>query len=110
MVRDLELRASLAAIGAFQPAFEYAGEVIDGRRRQVLCAELGKPLEIRVCETLQEACSTLFALHPMRAIELARREGVTSLLDLARACGSTTTAIARELQQVAPKKSHKRKV
>lgn len=110
MVRDLELRASLAAIGALQPAFEYAGEVIDGRRRKVLCAELGQPLDIRVCETIQEACSTLFTLHPMRALELAKREGITTLLELARVCGSTTSAVARVLQEHAPKKSHKRQV
>lgn len=110
MVRDLELRASLAAVGALQPAFEYAGELIDGRRRQPLCAELGTPLEVRVCETLQAACSTLFALHPVRAIELAKREGVTSVLELAELCGATPSAIARELQHTLPKKSHKRQV
>jgi hypothetical protein len=109
-MRDLELRASLAAVGALQPAFEYAGELIDGRRRKVLCDELGASLEIRVCHSPQEACSTLYALHPMRAIELARREGATTLLELARICGTTTSAIARELQPTQPKKSHKRQV
>jgi len=110
MVRDSDLRASLVAVGALQPAFEYAGKLIDGRRRRLLCDELRRPLEIRICSTLQEACSVLFALHPLRAIELARSEGSASLLELAQLCGSSSSAIARELQATAPKKSHKRQV
>lgn len=109
-MRDLELRASLAAIGAQQPAFEYAGQIIDGRRRQKLCAELGKPLDVRTCETLEDACGVLFVAHPLRALELARSEGAVSLLELARLCGTTTSAVARQLQATAPKKSHKRKI
>lgn len=108
MVRDHDLRASLAAVGALSPAYEYNGTIIDGRRRRTMCAELDKPLALHVCETLQEACSTLFALHPERALELAKSEGAGSLLELAALCGTTPSGIAQQLRL--PKKSHKRQV
>lgn len=108
MVRDHDLRASLQAIGALQPGYEYAGQLIDGRRRKVLCSELGKSFEVRTCDTLQDACSTLFALHPDRAIQLAKSEGASSLLELATLCSTTPSSIAQHLQL--PKKSHKRQV
>jgi hypothetical protein len=108
MLRDHDLRASLAAVGALRPAYEYNGTIIDGRRRKVLCAELGRPLEIRVCDSLHEACSTLFTLHPSRAVELARSEGAASLLELAKLCGVTPTAISQHV--LVPKKSHKRQI
>lgn len=111
MLPDRDLRTSLEAVGALQPAYEYSGELVDGRRRQPICAELGIRLEVRVCETLQEACSTLWALqHQSRAIELAKREGVVSVLELAQLCGTTTSAIAKAMQAAQPKKSHKRQI
>lgn len=110
-MRDRDLRASLESIGALQPGYEYAGELIDGRRRQPLCRELGKPFEVRVCSTLQEACSVLWAQHhSVRALELAKAEGAQSLLELARLCGTTPTAVAELLQASRPKKSHKRQL
>lgn len=105
-MRDRDLRASLAARGPIHQAYAYAGEIIDGRRRKAFCDELGLKLEIHDCETLHEACSTLFVLHPERALELARRESNSSLLELAALCGTTPVAIARLIS--APKKSHKR--
>lgn len=109
-MRDRDLRASLQSIGALQPGYSYAGELIDGRRRQPLCRELGKPFNVHECGTLQEACGTLWALHPARALELARTEGPRSLLELAELCGTTPSAIAAHLQAAQPKKSHKRQV
>lgn len=106
MVRDHELRSNLQAIGPLQPGYQYAGQLIDGRRRKVLCAELGLHFEIRSCDTLQEACSTLFALHPSRALELAKSEGASTLLELAKLCSTTASSIARLMP--IPKKSHKR--
>jgi hypothetical protein len=105
-MRDRDLRASLAARGALLPAYEYAGELIDGRRRRAICAELAQPLEIRVCDTLQEACSTLFPLHPERALALAKSDGASSLLELAALCGTTPSSLATLAPP--PKKSHKR--
>ncbi len=108
MVRDHDLRASLAAIGPLQPGYEYDGKLIDGSRRKLLCAELGIAFEIRVCPTMQDACSTLFANHPVRAIALARSEGAASLLELARLCGTTPSSVSQHLEL--PKKSHKRQL
>jgi len=107
-MRDRDLRASLAATGPIHPAFEYAGRLIDGRRRQVFCAELDKPLAIHVCDSLQEACSALFISHAQRALELARSEGASTLRELAELCGTTPSGIAALLNQTQPKKSHKR--
>lgn len=105
-MRDRDLRASLLARGPLLPAYEYAGELVDGRRRQLLCTELDLELRIHVCESLHEACSTLFPLHPERALALAKSEGTSSLLELAELCGTTPTSLARLAP--APKKSHKR--
>jgi len=107
---DRDLRANLEAVGVLQPAYEYNGELIDGRRRRPICAELGIRLDVHVCQSAQEACSTLWALHPHRAVELAKREGAASVLELAKLCGATASAIASVLQASAPKKSHKRRV
>lgn len=97
------------ATGPIQPAYEYAGELIDGRRRKLICDELGQELTINVCESLQSACTVLFALcHCARALELARREGVTTLRELAELCGTTPTAIAKLQAETLPKKSHKK--
>lgn len=104
-MRDRDLRASLAARGPIHQAYSYAGELIDGRRRKAICDELGLKLDVHECATLHEACSTLFVIHPERALELARRESTSSLLELAELCGTTAVAIARHVS--APKKSHK---
>ncbi len=109
-MRERDLRASLLATGPIHPAYEYAGTLIDGRRRHTLCAELGKPLTIHVCETLREACSVLFVAHQQRALELARSEGASTLRELAELCGTTPSAIAPLLNDQRPKKSHKRAV
>lgn len=99
-MRDPDLRASLAAIGQLHPAWEYEGELIDGRRRAEICATLGLALQVRVCNSLREACSTLWTLgHQDRALELARREGLTSLLELAAVCGATPARVALLLQE-----------
>jgi hypothetical protein len=107
-MRDRDLRASLLATGPINPAYEYAGKLIDGQRRRALCAELGQPLDIHVCDTLQEACSVLFITHRERALELARSEGASTLRELAELCGTTPSAIAALLNATQPKKSHKR--
>jgi hypothetical protein len=110
-MRDRDLRASLESIGALQPGYEYAGQLIDGRRRQPICQELAIPFDVRVCGSLHDACSTLWAAsHAQRALELARSEGATSLLELAQLCSTTASAVAQLLQETRPKKSHKRQV
>lgn len=104
MVRDRDLRASLEAIGQLQPAYEHESELIDGRRRREICAELGLTLRVVRLETLHDACSVLWTLHPSRALELA---GKRPLLELAQLCSASTSAIASQLQAMKPRKSHK---
>lgn len=108
-MRDRDLRASLAAFGAQLPALEYDGATIDGRKRELICAELALELPRRVLHSLADACGALWPTHPRRALELALSEGPKPVLELARLCGATTSAVALELQAAKPKKSHKRK-
>lgn len=100
---DRELRASLATIGAILPALEYENELIDGRKRRAMCAELGVSIDVVALSSLQEACARLYAQHPRRGLELAQRHGVKLLHDLAQHCGTTPAAIARELRDAKPK-------
>lgn len=103
MAENRDLRASLASIGPQIPGLSLDGVLIDGRKKETMCAELGIAFEIRQAESLTEACSILWTRHPARALELA---GKRSVLELAQLCGTSPTAIAKELQANKPKKSH----
>lgn len=108
-MQDRDLRESLRRIGARFPALEYEGELIDGRRRQHFCEELGIALDVRHAPTLQDACSELYATHPDRAVVLARKlEPDARLLDVAELCSATPSAVAAVLQAQKPKPSKKR--
>lgn len=86
-------------MGPLLPELWYAGEPIDGRRRAIMCSQLGLALPVRFAESLQVACSALFPLHPLRAIELA---GTTSLRDLAELCSVGVSAVAGHLSKSRP--------
>ena len=108
-MRDPDLRASLLSIGQLQHALEYNGQLIDGQRRATLCRELGLTLNVRVCESLRDACSALWSLnHHDRALDLARSEGAASLLELAELCSATPGSIALVQQRSAPKPSRRK--
>jgi len=99
-----ELRASLQQIGVQLPGLEYGGELVDGRKKALMCAELGLGFPVQSAKTLQEACSILWTRHPARALELA---GTTrGVLELAALCSTSAVAIAKEIQANKPKKSH----
>ena len=98
-MQDAELRRSLETVGPLLPELYYAGASIDGRRRAVICSQLGLVLPVRYAESLQVACSSLFPLHPSRAIELA---GTQSVRDLADLCSVGAAAIASELARTRP--------
>lgn len=108
-MRDHDLRASLAAIGQLQVALEYEGQIIDGRRRAFICADLSIPLQVRVCESLRDACSALWSLnHTERALDLARSEGASSLLELAELCSATPSSVAVAMQSTLAKPSRRK--
>lgn len=109
-MRDHDLRASLAAIGQLQPGLEWEGELLDGRRRQAFCAELGIHFKVTVGGSLQESCSILWPTHPARALELARKSGCVRVLELAELCGTTAGAIALVQQATQPKKTARRQL
>lgn len=96
------LRASLKAIGALLPVVTYMGAVVDGEKRERLCAELRIPIEKRVCSSLQDACSWLWTQHPTRAIELAQRYGNARLSELAELCSVRPAELAGVLQSMRP--------
>ncbi len=105
-MRERDLLASLQSIGVQIPALSYGGALVDGRKKALMCAETGIFLPIHTAETLREACSILWTRHPARALELA---GTTSVLELAKLCGTTASAIAHEIKANKPKKSHHKK-
>ncbi len=100
-MRDRDLRASLVQIGPLIPGLEYAGELVDGRKKAPMCVDLGIPFPIHVAKTLREACSILWTRHPTRALELA---GTTRVLELAALCSTSTVAIAQQVNENRPAK------
>ncbi len=105
---ERELRASLQQIGVQLPGLEHGGELLDGRKKALMCAELGLGFPVQRARTLQEACSILWTRHPARALELAGKN--RGVLELAALCSTSSVAIAKELQANKPKKSHHRKM
>lgn len=103
MGEERDLRASLIRIGPQIRGLSYAGELIDGRKKAPMCAELGIAFEIHEAENLAEACSILWTRHPARALELAGTQTVT---ELAKLCSVSATAIAKEQAKHKPKRSH----
>lgn len=102
-MRDRDLRASLESIGAQVPGLEYAGELIDGRKKALMCAELRISFDVQRADSLQQACSILWTRHPARALELAKTQ-TQKVLELAELCGTNAVSIAKELQANKPKK------
>ena len=100
---DRDLLASLRAIGPQISGLEYAGRLVDGRKKAQMCADIGIPFEVRRVETLHEACSILWIRHPERALELA---GTRRVLELAQLCSTSSVAIAKVIQANKPKRSH----
>jgi hypothetical protein len=113
MTDDRELCASIAAIGPLLPLLVWQGVTIDGRKREIICAELGLVPRVRVLQTLEEACQALWALHPDRAVELAHKEwdaGDRSplLSTVARLCGARVALVALIVNGKKPKVTEKR--
>ena len=103
IVQERDLRASLLEMRSSGfGGFRTMRALLDGRKKQRICAELGKHFDVYEARTLKEACSILWTHHPPRALELA---GKRSLLELAEICSTSTTAIAAELAAQRPKKN-----
>jgi hypothetical protein len=73
-----------------------------------MCADIGIPLPIHTAETLSEACSILWTRHRARALDLAGSS--RSIVEFAQLCGTTTSAIAQEVQANKPKKPHQKRL
>ncbi len=97
MGSDRELRASIAAIGPLLPVLIWENEVLDGRKRQAICEELGLMPRVLQLHSLPDACRALWTLHPERAVALAATEwqGIKpSLTTIAELCGVRVAAVA----------------
>ena len=100
MPDERELRDSIAVAGCVDPVLIWLGVIIDGRRRHRICEELGIVPPMRVCISLEAACTALFAKHPERAVLLAREHlgghaGLApTVRELARVCNASVSAIA----------------
>lgn len=105
-MNDGELRRSLQNVGPLLPALHWQGELLDGKRRTLICDELGLYLPVRYVESLQGACSFLWPVHPQRALELA---GQRSVAELAELCSVGVGAIAVELARTRVKPKPERR-
>src|SRR4051794_11118762 len=104
------LRASIAAVGPLVPAIVWRGVILDGRRREKICTELGVYLPQNVFHTLEQACHALWTVHPERAIQVAREHlgghaGLApTVRELSEICGVSVTELALVLRELSPKK------
>lgn len=102
------MRASLAQIGPQIAGLELDGVLIDGRKKALLCAELGVAFTIQRAANAREACAILWTRHPDRALELAL-EHSDKVLELAALCGTSAVAISKQLAarpKIRTKKAH----
>jgi len=98
---ERELRDSIRESGPVLPVVIFMGETIDGRKRDLICAELGIPITHKHCATLRDACSHLWAVHHRhRAIALADSRNVH---ELAQLCGARPAAVAKVLRDALPR-------
>lgn len=100
---DRDLLASLRAVGVLVSGLEYAGELVDGRKKREMCADLGVPFTVHVAKSHTEACSILWTRHPDRAVELAH---TSKMLELVQLCSASSVSIAKVLQAKKPRVSH----
>lgn len=107
-MQDEELRASVAAVGPLLPVLVWHGSTLDGRRREQICAELGLVPRVVHVHSLSEACKALWALHPDRAVQLARDHGAGLARNIATLCGARLVEVSRLLDGGKPRSSSKR--
>lgn len=95
-MNERELRASIAAVGPLLPVLIWRDRVVDGEKRQRLCAELGFVPSYRVLHSVAEACTALWSLHPERALAEARNH-VDGVRAIAEVCGARVADVAQLL-------------
>lgn len=99
-MNEAELRSSLLAVGPLLPQLIWAGRVVDGAKRDFICADIGIILPQKRLLTREEACSALWLVHPDRAIALAETDRV---IEIARLCSARPVDVARVLKSQRPK-------
>lgn len=102
-----ELRASIETVGPLLPVFMAGDRFVDGAKRSQICDELGISIPVKQLRTPREICSTLWPLHPERAIQEAytlRGDPVDRLplLELATLCGARPASVAIFLEAMKP--------
>ncbi len=99
-MRERDLRESIRRIGVQVSGLVYDGQLLDGRKKSIICSELEIQFPVHVAETLGEACSILWTRHPERALQLAK---ISSVLELAQLCSTTAVDVATQIQANKPK-------
>lgn len=93
-MQERELRSSIAAVGPLLPVLIWQGRVVDGQRRDQICAELGLVPQVRTLHTAAEVCSALWAVHPDRAVAEALTNGATGVKEIAELCSARVAEVA----------------
>jgi hypothetical protein len=99
------LRESLRVHSQWVPVFIFGGVVLDGKRRQRLCRELGRTPHTVELRDKREAARVLFVLHPVEAvIEFCSDMPVLEASEFLGVQPSDFALIRRELQKMPAKK------
>jgi len=93
-MQERELRASLSAVGPLLPVLIWRGRVVDGEKRDRICAELGLVTRIHTLHSLGEVCAALWSLHRERAVAEAIAGGVVGVQQIAEICGARVADVA----------------
>ncbi len=102
-MNERELRASLSAVGPLLPVLIWRGRILDGKKRDCICGELGVVPRVQVLHSLSEACSALWAVHQDRAVAEAMAGGATGVQQIAELCSARVADVATLLAGQASK-------
>lgn len=93
-MQERELRASLVAVGPLLPVLIWHGRVVDGRKRDRICEELGLVPRVQTLHSLAECCSALWAIHRDRAVAEALAGGAAGVTAIAELCSARVADVA----------------
>jgi hypothetical protein len=87
-------------IGPLLGVYYWQGSIVDGRRRRMLCQEMGFEVHSVHVPTRRELGHLLWSVHPDRALALLKPE---TLADATHLFGVSPGTIAMEMKRLKPK-------